>query len=255
MNSFPIYAIWAHPRSLSSVIERVMMERGDLATFHEPFSYMYYVTEGHKINHLMPDPKRPSTYEEVVQAIHSVAAHGPVYIKDMSYYIVDRLADNEEFFGSFHNSFVIRHPARAIASYSKLQTDFSLLEVGLESQYWHLNWILERQPDWAPLVIDADQLQSNPGDIMRRYCDLLGLEFLEDSLTWEKGLPEQWTDWAKWHITVEASTGLEASTPKPLEASLEVVQSNPRFREYYEHHLPFYQKMLAYCIDVPENSD
>ena len=94
----------------------------------------------------------------------------------------------------------------------------------MESQYWHLNWILERQPDWAPLVIDADQLQSNPGDIMCRYCDLLGLEFMEDSLSWEKGLPEQWTDWAKWHITVEASTGLEARTPKPLEASLEVVQ-------------------------------
>jgi len=39
----PIYALWSHPRSMSTAMERVMRERGDLDCAHEPFMYDYYV--------------------------------------------------------------------------------------------------------------------------------------------------------------------------------------------------------------------
>nr|WP_293108444.1 hypothetical protein [Okeania sp. SIO2F4] len=38
-----IVVLWAHPRSLSTVFERIMMERGDFKIFHEPFAYVYYI--------------------------------------------------------------------------------------------------------------------------------------------------------------------------------------------------------------------
>ncbi|MEZ5772185.1 MAG: hypothetical protein R3D61_11380 [Defluviimonas denitrificans] len=39
----PIIAMWSHPRSMSTAIERIMRERGDLDCLHEPFMYDYYV--------------------------------------------------------------------------------------------------------------------------------------------------------------------------------------------------------------------
>ena len=42
----PIIALWVHPRSMSTAIERIMRERGDLDCLHEPFMYYYYVGLG-----------------------------------------------------------------------------------------------------------------------------------------------------------------------------------------------------------------
>ena len=39
--SHPVYAMWSHPRSMSTAIERIMRERGDLDCAHEPFMYDY----------------------------------------------------------------------------------------------------------------------------------------------------------------------------------------------------------------------
>lgn len=35
---FPIIALWCHPRSMSTAMERVMRERGDCRCFHEPLT-------------------------------------------------------------------------------------------------------------------------------------------------------------------------------------------------------------------------
>ena len=38
----PIIFLCAHPRSMSTAIERIMRERGDLDCLHEPFLHYYY---------------------------------------------------------------------------------------------------------------------------------------------------------------------------------------------------------------------
>ena len=45
MDRHRILAIWAHPRALSTALERVFIERGDFAVMHEPFSVVYYLHE------------------------------------------------------------------------------------------------------------------------------------------------------------------------------------------------------------------
>jgi hypothetical protein len=39
----PIIFLWAHPRSMSTAIERVMRERCDFDCLHEPFLRYYYL--------------------------------------------------------------------------------------------------------------------------------------------------------------------------------------------------------------------
>ena len=44
----PIVFLWAHPRSMSTAIERVMRERGDFECLHEPFLHHYYLERSNK---------------------------------------------------------------------------------------------------------------------------------------------------------------------------------------------------------------
>ena len=48
-NSKPV-ALWAVPRSVSTALERVFVERGDFKVFHEPFSASYYYSTERRSN-------------------------------------------------------------------------------------------------------------------------------------------------------------------------------------------------------------
>jgi hypothetical protein len=52
----PIIFLWAHPRSMSTAIERVMREGGDLDCLHEPFLRYYYLERVNleRVNKLLP---------------------------------------------------------------------------------------------------------------------------------------------------------------------------------------------------------
>ena len=64
-----------------------MLERGDLATLHEPFLYLYYVHDARKrLPHLDVDPRRPASYEDIRTMVLETARARPVFVKDMCYY-------------------------------------------------------------------------------------------------------------------------------------------------------------------------
>ena len=77
-----IYALWSHPRSMSTAIERVMRERGDLDCAHEPFMYDYYV---HRKVRQMPffetEKDHPVRYEDIRDMLLRRAETKPVFIK------------------------------------------------------------------------------------------------------------------------------------------------------------------------------
>ena len=86
MNS--IISLWCHPRSRSTVMERVMRERGDCACFHElSFLHHYYIDRTlRELPHYDIDPETPTTYAEIRDMLLAAAddlrgLHG----KDMSY--------------------------------------------------------------------------------------------------------------------------------------------------------------------------
>jgi len=87
-----IIALWVHPRSLSTVMERVMIERGDFRVIHEPFAYVYYVHDKKgKVPHMKIDPDHPQTYPDTRKWILDAADEKPVCFKDMAYYVPEYL--------------------------------------------------------------------------------------------------------------------------------------------------------------------
>jgi len=88
MTGYPIYFLWATPRSTSTAFEWMMRQRGDLSCFHEPFGMAWY--QGPDARAPRPAPKdrlRPNaTFENIWQDIQQAAEHKPVFVKDMHYH-------------------------------------------------------------------------------------------------------------------------------------------------------------------------
>ena len=128
--------LWCHPRSMSSALERAMLERGDMATLHEPFLYLYYVHDARKrLPHLDVDRQRPTSYEGIRAMVLETARTRPVFVKDMCYYIVDHIHDDVEFVQRMTSTFLVRDPAQSIPSYYRLDPGVTLEEIGCEAQY------------------------------------------------------------------------------------------------------------------------
>lgn len=235
----PVVALWTYPRTVSTAFERVMMERGDFEVLHEPFSYLYYVHEKHaSISQEFIDRNHPVTYPAIREMILEESEKKPVFFKDMAAHCYYDLVNDSGFLSRVTHTFLIRDPAKTIASFYALNPDVTRLEIGCE-QLCRLYRITQEMSDRTPIIVDADDLEGDPAAIMAAYCDLLGVPFLPHSLTWSPQSPEKWKMWEKWHTDAAQSTGIV----KNLEVFEHTIENNARLRSYYKYHLPFYREM------------
>ena len=195
----PIIFLWSHPRSVSSAMERIMLERGDMATFHEPFLYLYYVHDRKKsLDHFVVDPAQPTSYEDIRDMLLEAAEHRAVFVKDMCYYVSDYVYDDPEFLRRITNTFLIRNPEQAVPSYFKLDPAPSSDEIGIESQCRQFEFttaLIGR----TPAVVDAGDLTGDTEGLMRRYCEAIDVPFLPHALQWSAELPKSWEHVSGWH--------------------------------------------------------
>ena len=221
-----------------------MLERGDMTTLHEPFLYLYYVHDRRKrLPHLDADPLRPASYEDIRSMILDTARAGPVFVKDMCYYVADHIHDDVDFIGRMTSTFLVRDPAQTIPSYYRLDPGVTLEEIGCEAQYRCFERIAEITGR-TPVVIDAEDLAEDPASTVRAYCRALGLAFMPEALRWNAELPESWRDVSGWHADLAGSTGIGRLRPPPGPG----LDAAPHLRDYYEHHLPFFERMRAHRL-------
>jgi hypothetical protein len=247
----PIIFLWSHPRSLSTAFERSFRERGDCRCFHEPFMYYHYLEKNRTpFANFDADASHPTRYEDIKSMILDAAREQPVFVKDMGYYIREEICADAAFFERVSHSFLIRDPAASIASYFKLDPNFSSEEVGLEALHYLFQEAGRRSSN-VPPVVDAQVLLSSPPSVMQQYCEGVGVEFLEHALHWDAKPPADWEAVMSWHGSVSQSTGFAA--PKMVSGT--VVSSPPSLTHpshllaYYEQHKPHYDAMVAHRIE------
>ena len=249
----PIIALWSHPRSMSTATERLMRERGDLNCFHEPYMYYYYVERAVRVMPLFDvDPEKPKSYEAIRDMLLEAGEAGPVFFKDMSYYVLPRLLDDRDFAERLTHTFLIRDPIKAILSYYKLDPGLTLEEIGLEAIWTHIQGIRD-MTGAVPPVLHAEAMQADTGGIMSAYWQRIGLPPAPYALTWEtKETPEDWHVVAGWHEDVSSKGGIVAMSEaeeRVLTAEFETAaEAAPQLRRYLEHHRPFYDKARALAI-------
>lgn len=217
-----------------------MLERGDMETFHEPFLYLYYVHDAKKrMPHHDIDSTRPTSYADIRSMVATAAQSRPVFVKDMCYYVSDYIHADEAFIRRIRSTFLIRDPARAIPSYYRLDPGVTLEEIGYEAQYRYFERVVEVTGE-VPIVIDAVDLADDAPGTLRTYCQALGLVFIPEALQWDGELPAAWKDVGGWHGDLVGARGITKSKPSAGDDGLDAA---PHLREYYRHHVPFYEKM------------
>lgn len=235
--------LWAHPRSRSTILERVFIERNDFEVFHEPFAHMAF-SSASSIPSDDWDNSIPSTYEEIKEMLLSAKKQRNVFHKDMCYHCKDDLKTDEKFLSEQTNIFLIREPVRSILSHYAVFPDMPLESIGHKAMY-EIFCVVTKLTGKIPYVINADVLAREPEIVVRKLCDYIGIDFIPESMGWKKGCPEQWKTWRNWHKSAEESEHIRAD--KQPEIDMEVFNQNPKLKKLYEYHRPFYERMNAFC--------
>lgn len=238
----PIIVLWTTPRSRSTAFERMMIERGDLTVFDEPFSARYYFSEERRSDRF--DEVLPaSDAASIVERIDEAAAEGPVFVKDMAYHASGLL--DHELLGRFTNTFLVREPTAALASFARMWPDLTEEEAGYE-RLAEAFAVADDLIEGTPPVLEADALCAAPTETVAAWCDAVGLDFRPDALTWEPGMVEQWELWREWYEGVADSTGFHPAPPRgPVDLD------DGRLVAIAERSEPVYEELASLAIGPP----
>ncbi len=250
----PLIALWSHPRSMSTALERLMRERGDLTCLHEPFMYHYYIGEGRGAFpgfDVLPD--HPTDYAAIRDMLVEKAKDAPVFFKDMPYYVMPRIAEDEAFLKRVTHAFLIRHPMAAILSYHKLDPEFSLREVGLETQ-WQL-YEAVTDAGLSAVVVEAETVRADAKATMTRFWEALRLDWRDEAFEWDTETPQDWEQVSAWHEQASTSSGIrcadaEEMVRKEMEFEAAVEGGAGHLRAYLDHHMPFYQRLSDAALQI-----
>lgn len=240
-----ILALWSAPRCRSTAFLRMMVERGDFTVVHEPFSHVAdfgTVTVGDQTVH---------GEAELITALRELAERTAtlrtgVFFKDTTDFHYPGLLADSAFLVEATHTFIIRHPAEAIASHVALNPDLGRDEIGF-------TWLAEIHDAVAeatgtqPVVIDSDDLVARPAGTVREYCARVGIPFRPEALRWQPGLREEWQKTRPWHESTGQTSGFTPTTP----AYRDTPHSNPVLAGYLDYHLPYYWKLHAQRMIVP----
>ena len=233
-------AMWSGPRNLSTAMMYSFGARADCAVWDEPFYAAYLAMTG------LEHPMRAEILAAGETDAGKVAARltGPhsdgkshFYQKHMTQHMIDGV--DRSWMKQVKNVFLIRHPARVIASYANKRDNPTLDDIG----FWQQAELFDMCDD--PVVIDSHDIRENPEGMLRALCAALDLPFDPAMLSWPAGGHKDDGAWAPhWYGAVHNSTGF-AGVEGPLP------EMKGAYSELTEQALPFYRKLAACRITLP----
>jgi len=228
-------AMWSGPRNLSTAMMRSFGNRADTFVSDEPFYGAFLETSG------TPHPMRDEVIEAMDCDWHSIARTlaGPVpngaalwYQKHMWHHMVGPVGYDD--FAGFTHAFLIRDPARMIASYLRKREAANFEDFGLDRQADFFAREADRLGA-APPVVDAHDVLADPEATLRALCRRLSIPFDPAMLSWPPGRRATDGPWAPhWYQAVEASTGFGPPEAEPVDLPDPARRLADRCRPYYE---------------------
>lgn len=199
--------MWSGPRNLSTAMMYAFAARGDCAGVDEPFYAAYLAKTG--IDHPMRDAIMASQSQdpaEVAQGLIGAipGGHPHYYQKHMTQHMIPGVP--RDWMAEVVNVFLIRHPARVVASYAKKREAPVLDDIGFRQQaelFEHVKSLGQ-----SPVVIDSADIRNDPASALKGLCDAIGLDWTPAMLSWPEGGHADDGVWAPvWYAAVHGSTG------------------------------------------------
>jgi Sulfotransferase domain len=235
-------AMWSGPRNVSTAMMRSFGARCDTVVVDEPLYAHYLAVTG--LDHPGREQilaSQPCRWPEAVRRLLEPGPPGVAvqYQKHMTHHLLPGMGpgtgDGEDWMAGLTHAFLIRDPARVIASYARVRAEPTLADLGFEQQ----RRLFRR---FGGPVVDTDDLLRDPATVLGRLCAALGIEFQPAMLSWPAGPRDTDGVWAPyWYASVNASTGFAAPALTPAEVPT-------RLRPLVEESRPFYEELAAHRI-------
>ena len=148
------------------------------------------------------------------------------------------------------NAFLIRDPARVLASYTRAWSDVTLADIGYVQQSEIFDAIADRLGHAPPVIESADVLV-NPRGMLTALCGALKIPFREEMLSWPPGERKSDGVWAPvWYAAVERSTGFAAPTP---DADAPITLP-PALLRIADAARPHYERLARFRLAAPPSA-
>lgn len=208
-------AMWSGPRNLSTAMMRSFGARADTIVSDEPFYGAYLKATGDD------QPMKEAVIASMDCDWHSVAStmSGPApqpiwYQKHMAHHMEGPVGIAD--LAAHTHAFLIRDPARVVASYAAKRVAVRPDHLGVARQRQYFDQEAARLGK-APPVIDSADILADPVPMLAALCAALGIGFDPAMLHWPPGRRDTDGIWAShWYESVEASTGFGAPDTKPI---------------------------------------
>ncbi len=231
-------AMWSGPRNLSTAMMYSFGARSDFDVVDEPFYGAYLKLTG--ADHPMRDQILGSMSCDPVNVAASMTCEPPknLYSKQMTHHMIDGIP--RDWFRDARHVFLIRHPARVIASYAAKRAIPSLDDLGFRQQAQIFDDV--RTFGQNPVIVDSSDIRTNPEQTLMHLCAKLDLTWEPSMLSWQRGGHPCDGVWAEhWYGAVHASTGFaDAEGPLPdlpKEFLTLLAESLPIYEELYQHRI------------------
>jgi len=237
-----IIAAWSGPRNLSTAMMYAFGARADCQVWDEPLYAAYLSATGFE------HPMRAEIIaagevdpQKVINRCTIFPSHSaPVfYQKHMAQHMIGGF--DRDWTRQCTNIFLIRDPARVIASYAAKRENPTLDDIGFCQQTELFDRVCQ-QTGSAPPVLDSVDIRADPERSLRKLCAMIGLEFDRHMLNWPLGGHASDGVWARhWYGAVRQSTGF-ADPEGPLPEVAENLKS------VWSAAMPFYQRLRQHKI-------
>ena len=234
-------AMWSGPRNLSPAMMYSFGARADFAVVDEPFYAAYLARTG--LEHPMRDDiiaSQSTDPEEVAGMLTGPIPDGRAhfYQKHMTQHMIPGIP--RDWMAGMRHVFLIRHPARVVASFGVKYDNPTLADIGFSQQTELFEGLIAQGE--APIVIDSADIRQDPEGMLKRLCAALDLPFDPAMLAWPAGGHPSDGIWAShWYGAVHASTGFA-----PVEGPPPVLTGAAG--DLVEQALPYYRQMEAHKL-------
>ncbi len=235
-------AMWSGPRNLSTALMYSFAARPDCAATDEPFYAAYLQATG--IDHPMRADVIASQPTDPAQVAAFCTGPNPDtkplwYQKHMTMHLVPGF--DRGFLRHLTNAFLIRHPARVLASYARKREAPTLHDLGFVQQAQLYDQVAD-MTGTAPPVISAESIRQDPRTALTNLCAALNIPFLDAMLRWPAGPKPHDGAWAPhWYNAVHQSTGFEdPEGPLPPLA--------PADQRLADQAQPYYDRLAALAL-------
>lgn len=235
-------AVWSGPRNLSTALMYSFAARGDCAVWDEPFYAAYLAATG--IDHPMRDEVMAAgecdPQKVALACIGPIPGGAPLfYEKHMTLHMIPSF--DRSFMRECVNVFLIRHPARVVASYSRQRASVNLADIGFTQQADLFDEVTAFAGH-TPVVVDSSDIRADPTGVLTRLCAAVGIEYTDRMTRWPPGGHPCDGVWAPhWYEAVHRSTGFEgAEGPLPSLAGAAA--------DLAAMAMPSYERLKAHAI-------